>query len=164
MTGYTNLIIEQTPKTPHIDLNKFTGDLIFSGRSTPEDASFIFEPVLKWTERYVHDPRPITNVRVNLDILNTTTALWLSRILRLLSSIESPDHTLTLHLYLSQEEYEAVKNFDDIRDAFIPIADVLHGDVHNLCIRLYSKNQKDEITATKLILIENDQYVHAEIH
>lgn len=161
MTGYTNLIIEQTPKTPHIDLNKFTGDLIFSGRSTPEDASFIFEPVLKWTEQYVKDPCSATSVRVNLDIFNTTTAMWLSRILRLLASIDVPDHILTLHLYLPAEEYEAVKDFNDIRDAFIPIADVLHGDVHNLCIRLYSKNPEDQITSSKLILIENDQYVNA---
>jgi SiaC family regulatory phosphoprotein len=154
MTGFTNLIIEQTPKTPHIDLNKFTGDLIFSGRSTPEDAAKIFGPVIEWAEEYIKSPKPVTNVRLNLDVFNTTTALWLSKVLRVLAGINEPDHVLMLHLYLQAEEYDSVKDFNDIRDIFISIADILHDETLNLCIRLYGKDENGGIIRQKLILIE----------
>jgi hypothetical protein len=161
MKMFTNLIIEQTPKTPQIDLNKYTGDLIFSGRSTPEDAARIFEPVLDWASQYVRVPRPVTNVRLNLDYFNTTTALWLAKVLRLLFSIEGPDHVLMVHLYLPLEEYDSLKDFDDIRYAFIPISDILHEEIHNLGIKLYGKDEKGEIINEKLIVIEAALFVNA---
>lgn len=163
MKTFTNLIIEQTPKTPQIDLNKYTGDLIFSGRSTPEDASRIYEPVLDWAIQYVRAPRPVTNVRLNLDYFNTTTALWLAKVLRLLFGIEGPDHVLMVHLYLPLEEYDSLKDFDDIRYAFIPISDILHEEIHNLGIKLYGKDEKGEIINEKLIVIEADLFVNAAL-
>jgi hypothetical protein len=163
MVRFANLIIEQTPKTPNIDLNKFTGDLIFSGRSTPENAASIYERVLDWTEQYVRTPRPVTNVRLNLDFFNTTTALWLSKVLRLLVTIDKPEHILILHLYVQADEFDSIKDFDDIKDAFILISDILHDDMHNFCIRLYGKGKNCEIIREKLILIEADLYVGAEL-
>ena len=38
-----NLFIEPTPKTPQIDLNHLTGELIFSGKSIPENAAKLYE-------------------------------------------------------------------------------------------------------------------------
>jgi len=163
MNRFTNLIIESTPKTPQIDLNKYTGDLIFSGRSTPEDAARIYEPVLNWASQYVKAPKSVTNVRLNLDFFNTTSALWLAKVLRLLFSIEGPDHVLLVHLYLPLEEYDSLRDFDDIRDAFIPISDILHEEIHNLGIKLYGKNEKGEIIREKLIVIEANLYVNAEL-
>lgn len=164
MNRFTNLIIEQTPKTPQIDLNKYTGDLIFSGRSTPEDAARIYEPVIEWASQYVRSPRPVTNVRLNLDFFNTTTALWLSKVLKLLFGIERSDHVLMVHLYLPLEEYDSLKNFDDIRDAFIPISEILHEEIHNLGIKLYGKDEKGEIINEKLIVIEAELFVDAELY
>ncbi len=43
-----NFTLEQTPKTPQIDLNQISGELILSGRSIPENAAKIYEPVLNW--------------------------------------------------------------------------------------------------------------------
>ncbi len=150
------------PKTPHIDLNKFTGDLIFSGRSTPEDAARIYEPVLNWVEQYIHSPRPVTNVRLNLDYFNTTTALWLAKVLRLLVSAQKPEHVLILHLYLPADEYDSLKDFNDIRDAFIPIADILREDIHNLGIKLYGKDEQGETIRETFVFFEAEQLVHSE--
>ena len=46
-----DLIIEPTAKTPQIDLNRFTGDLIISGRSIPENAATLYENVMKWVRK-----------------------------------------------------------------------------------------------------------------
>ena len=62
MNELQSLILENTPKTPQIDLNKFTGDLILSGRSIPENAAKLYEPVLTWVNEYINDPRPTTNL------------------------------------------------------------------------------------------------------
>jgi hypothetical protein len=45
MMELENLIIEQTEKTPQIDLNRLTGDLLFYGRSIPENATKLYEPI-----------------------------------------------------------------------------------------------------------------------
>src|ERR1035437_8826034 len=50
MMELENLIIEQTPKTPQIDLNQLTGDLIFSGKSIPENAAKIFKVLIRINE------------------------------------------------------------------------------------------------------------------
>jgi hypothetical protein len=48
MKEFQNLILEQTPKTPQIDLNHLSGELIFSGKSIPENAAKVYEPLLNW--------------------------------------------------------------------------------------------------------------------
>jgi len=163
MNRFTNLIIEQTPKTPQIDLNKFTGDLIFSGRSTPEDAASIYESVLDWASQYVRAPRPVTNVRLNLDYFNTTTAIWLAKVIRLLVSTQAPEHVLILHLYLPVDDYDTLKDFNDIKDAFIPIADILHDDIHNLGIKLYGKDEQGQTIRETLLFFEAEQFVNLEL-
>ncbi len=51
MKDFQSLIIEETAKTPQIELNPFTGDFIFSGRSIPENAAKVYEPILKLGNR-----------------------------------------------------------------------------------------------------------------
>jgi hypothetical protein len=57
MTEFKSLVIEGTPKTPQIELDPFTGDFIFSGKSIPENAAKVYEPVLKWVSEYI---QPLT--------------------------------------------------------------------------------------------------------
>jgi hypothetical protein len=159
MNGFTNLIIEQTPKTPQIELNMFTGDLIFTGRSTPENADKIYEPVLNWTSQYIQKARSTTNVRLNLDYFNTASALWLAKILKMLVRINEPDYVLVVHLYLPVEEFDKINGFDDIKDAFIPIADIFHGTINGLGIKLYGTDEKGKTIMETMIFFEEDQFL-----
>ena len=61
-----SLFIEPSVNSPQIDLNQFTGDLILSGRSIPENAAELYEGILKWVHEYVKNPRHTTNLRLNL--------------------------------------------------------------------------------------------------
>ena len=114
------LIIEQTPKTPQIDLNQLTGDLIFSGKSIPENAAKVYEPVLNWVTEYILKASPTTNLRLNLEYYNTASAIWLAKIIKVLIRINEPDYTLIVHLYFPIEDYDEMNDFDDIKDAFLP--------------------------------------------
>lgn len=148
-----DLIIEQTIKTPHIELNPLTGDFIFSGRSIPENAARIYEPVLNWVTEYAQNARPVTNLRLNIDYFNTSSSLWMARILKTLSKINDPDVVLIIHLYLPLDEFDELKGFDDIRDVFSPIEDIFQTSIPSLGIRIYGTNDEAEIVRDKMVFI-----------
>jgi len=132
-----SLIIEQTPKTPQIDLNKLTGDLIFSGRSIPENAAKLYEPVLNWVSEYIAMPKPTTNLRISLEYYNSASSIWLAKILKVLTRISNPDYVLIIHLFLHVDDYDEMDEIDDIKDIFFPIGDIFHGAVVSIGLKLY---------------------------
>jgi hypothetical protein len=74
MKDFQSLIIDETPKTPQIDLNPLTGDFIFSGKSIPENAARVYEPILSWVNEYARHAKPTTNLRFNLEYFNTSSS------------------------------------------------------------------------------------------
>jgi hypothetical protein len=153
MKDFQSLIIEETSKTPQIDLNALTGDFIFSGRSIPENAAKVYEPILNWVTEYKLHARPTTNVRLNLEYFNTSSSLWLAKIFKVLVRINDPDYVLIFHLYLPLDEFDEMKEFEDIKEAFFPIADVLQYAIPSVGIRLYGTNDNDEVVKDKLVFV-----------
>ena len=150
------LIIEQTPKTPQIDLNQLTGDIIFSGKSIPENAAKVYEPVLNWVTEYIVNPCPTTNLRLNLEYYNTASSIWLTKIIKALIRINKPDYTLIVHLYVPYEDFDEMNDFDDIKDAFLPIANIEHSAIPCIGIKLYSTDESGEILKETLVFIDNE--------
>jgi hypothetical protein len=140
-----NFTLEQTLKTPQIDLNQFSGELIMSGRSIPENAAKIYEPVLNWVKEYVLKAKPITNLRLNLEYFNTASMIWLSRILAVLKKINDPEYILYVHLYMPVEEYDEMNDIEDIKDALIPVRDILQDATPCIGIKLYGTNNSEVI-------------------
>jgi hypothetical protein len=153
MKEFQPLIIEQTVKTPQIDLNPLTGDLIFSGRSIPENAAKVFEPVLNWVTEYILKASPTTNLRLNLEYFNTASVLWLAKIFKVLIQINEPDYVLIVHLYLPVDEYDEMNDFEDIIDAFGPIEDIVHGAIFSIGIKLHGVDYRGEIIKETLVFI-----------
>jgi SiaC family regulatory phosphoprotein len=153
MKDIKSFIIEETPKTPKIELNPFTGDFIFSGKSIPENAAKVYEPVLNWVTEYILQAKPTTNLRLNLEYFNTSSSLWLAKIFKVLARINEPDYVLIFHLYLPVDEYDELVDFDDLKDAFFPIADVVQTAVPSIGIKLYGTNDEDEVIKDKLVFI-----------
>jgi hypothetical protein len=137
MKELQSLILENTPKTPQIDLNKFTGNLILSGRSIPENAAKLYEPVLEWVNEYINDPKPTTNLRINLEYYNSASSIWLAKILKSLTRINKEDYVLIIHLYLHIEDFEEMEEFDDIKDVFFPLGNIFHGATVSIGLKLY---------------------------
>lgn len=153
MKDIQSLIIEETPKTPQVELNPVTGDFIFSGRSIPENAAKLYEPILNWVTEYILHARPTTNLRLNLDYFNTSSSLWLAKIFKVLANINEPDYVLIFHLYLPLDEFDEMKEFEDIKDAFFPIADVLQFAIPSIGLRLYGTNDADEVVRDRLVFL-----------
>jgi len=148
------LIIEHTTKTPLIDLNRVTGDLLFSGRSIPENATKVFEPVLKWVTDYVLEANPTTNLRLDLEYFNTASSIYLAKMLKILCRINVPEYVLIIHLYFPVEEFNEMNEFEDIYDAFSPITDIFNDAITSIGLKLYAKDTRGEIIKTRLAFIE----------
>jgi hypothetical protein len=135
-----NFTLEKTAKTPRVDLSQNSGELSFSGKSIPENAAKVYEPVLNWISEYALKAKPITNLRLNIEYFNTASMMWLSRILGVLKKINDPEYILYIHLYMPLEEYDDMNDIDDIRDALIPVQDILQDAIPCVGIKLYGTN------------------------
>ena len=153
MKEFANLFVEQTPKTPQVDLNHLNGELILFGKSIPENAAKVYEPVLNWVSEYILHARPTTNLRLNLEYFNTSSSIWLVKILKILIQIKNPDFVLIIHIYLPVEDYNDMEESGDLKDAFAPISDILYDGVVSIGIKVYGTEENGKIIKDKLIFI-----------
>ena len=153
MKEIQSLRIEGTAKTPQIELNPFTGDFVLSGKSIPENAAKVYEPVLNWMAEYILHARPTTNIKLNLEYFNTSSSLWLAKIFKVLVRISDPDYVLIFHLYLPLDEFDEMKEFDDIKDVFFPIADIFQFAIPSIGIKLYGISDEEEVVKDKMVYI-----------
>lgn len=147
-----NIYIEPSGKTPQIDLNHHTGELILSGRSIPENAAESYENILHWVTEYAANPRQTTNLRFNLEYFNTASSIWLAKIVKVLCSISKPEATLMIHLYFHIEEFDSM-DIEDLKDALSPIIDMIGIPSVSLGIKIYGTDEKGEILKESMVLI-----------
>ncbi|MBN1388731.1 MAG: SiaC family regulatory phosphoprotein [Bacteroidales bacterium] len=156
MNQFQSLVIEQTSRSPQIVLNHLSGELLLYGKSIPENASKVYEPVFNWVKEYILRARPVTNLRINLEYFNTSTSIWITKIIRALNCIYNPEYLLMVHLYIPLEEYYNLKEFDDLNDLFNPITDVFNNTSACVGLKLHAVNSKSEIVRDALILFQAD--------
>lgn len=152
MKELKNIFIEATSKTPQVDFNYLTGDLILHGRSIPENATDLYGPVLKWVNEYVNDPRPTTNLRLNLEYFNTASSIWIAKIVKSLSRINQPEYVLFIHLYFNIEDFDDMET-EDIKDTLAPVIDIITDSTISIGVKLYGTDEKGEIIKESMVLI-----------
>ena len=147
-----HIYIEPGNKTPQIDFNHHTGELILSGRSIPENAADLYEKILNWVIEYSANPRQTTNLRFNLEYFNTASSIWLAKIVKALCSISKPEATLMIHIYFHIEEFDSM-DIEDLKDALSPIIDMIGTPSVSLGIKIYGTDEKGEILKESMVLI-----------
>lgn len=152
MEKLTDLLIEKTSKTPRIELKYSSGEISLTGRSLPENATRVYEPVLNWVSNYVIQPQPVTNLRLNVEYFNTSSSLWISKIVKTLTRINNPDYRLMVHIYIPLEEYDDMKQSADIRDSFTPITDILQDSIPEVSLKLYVTDDASTVIRDALVL------------
>jgi hypothetical protein len=152
MKELKNIYVEATAKAPQIDFNQLTGDLIFSGRSIPENAALIYEPLLKWVNEYISNPRQTTNLRLNIEYFNTASSIWLAKIVKSLSRMKNPENVLFIHLYFEVEEFDNMDS-EDIKDALSPVLDIISTASISIGIKIYGTDENGEIIKESMVLI-----------
>jgi hypothetical protein len=150
MKELKNMFVEQTDKTPLVDLNYLSGELILSGKSIPINAPRIFEPILDWVNEYVKTPKQTTNLRLNLEYFNTASSIWLAKIVKALAGINKPECVLILHIYFPIEDFDDI---DDIKDDLSPIIDVISGTTVSIGLKIYGTDESGKILKESMIFI-----------
>jgi hypothetical protein len=152
MSAIKHIIIDGDSKSPHIDFNNLTGDLILSGRSIPENAAKVYEPLLLWISEYIKSPKKITNFRLNLDYFNSASTIWISKIIRALGKIEKEDSVLFIHLYFDTEDY-AEMDSEDIRQMITSLVGNVGDILISIGVKVYSTGPDGKIIEESTILI-----------
>jgi len=151
-TKLKNFFVESTIKTPQIDLNHLTGELILSGKSIPENAIELYDPVLKWVYEYRENPRSTTNLRLNLEYFNTASSIFIAKIVKALCSISLEEATLIIHIYFHIEEFDSMA-IEDLRDAISPVLDMIGSPVVSLAIKIYGTDENNEVIKESMVLV-----------
>lgn len=146
------LFIDAGLKTPQIDLNPFTGELIFCGKSIPENAAKVYESVLEWVKVYSKNPKTVTHLRLNLEYFNSSSSIWLAKIIKTLCAIKKDGYSLIIHLYFDIEDFDTMEQ-DDLRDALSPILDMIGLPNLSIGIKLYGIDDKGAILKESTVFI-----------
>lgn len=146
------LFIEAGVKTPQIDLNPFNGEMIFCGKSIPENAASVYEDALKWVREYVKNPRLTTNIRLNLEYFNSSSSIWLAKIVKTLCTVRKSGYTLFIHLYFDVEDFDTLLQ-DDLKEALSPIMDMIGTPSISIGIKIYGTDNNGCILKESTVLI-----------
>jgi hypothetical protein len=152
MVKLQDIRIEATAKTPMVSFVADTGILAFTGKSLPENASSFFEPLYKWAGEYAKNPAESTNLKFNVDYFNTSSVIWMGKILKTLTKIKKSDHILFVHLYFDIEEYDSMGE-EDVRESLSPFLDVTADATCSVGIRLYGIDEDGNTIKENIVLI-----------
>ena len=147
-----NILVEGNRRNPHIDFNRYTGELILSGKSIPENAAKVYEPLLFWIEDYIRSPRPTTNLRLNLEYFNTATSIWLAKMVKSLCKINKEDYTFFIHLYFDIEDFDEMDT-EDLKEVLGSLLDNVAEITVNLAIRTYGIDEGGKILKESTVLV-----------
>ena len=101
-----NLEITGTHKTPTILLNGDDGTMMLEGRSNPENARDFFQPVMEWLEEYCKHPAERTDLKINLELFNTSSSKYLMEILRKIRELADSDHSFNVTWMYEEDDLE----------------------------------------------------------
>ncbi len=118
--------VEGTAKTPQVEFNHLTGELVLEGRSIPENAGKVYEPIVEWVNEYIKSPCSTTNFHLNLEYFNSASLIWLTKIILVLSNTSMQGAIVYIHLYFEVEDYEDGIS-DELRDLIEFLSDKIHG-------------------------------------
>ncbi len=80
--------LEQTPRTPFINLNPTSGVFEMKGKSIPENSSFFYKGMFEWLANYVEQPAPKTKLVIQMDYFNTSSSKSVVDLFKKLESIQ----------------------------------------------------------------------------
>lgn len=152
MAELKNLLSEGSFKTPQVDFNHLTGELILTGKSIPENANKLYEPLIEWAGEYIKTPCKTTNLRLNLEYFNTASTIWLAKLIKVLSAISVPDCVLMVHLYIDAEDTDSLDE-DEIKGIMGSLIDNIGVPSLSVGIRIYGVDEDGKIVRQSQIFI-----------
>lgn len=152
MDQIKNIFIERTAKTPQVDFNQLTGELILFGKSIPENAAKVYEPLLAWINDYIKSPHHTTNFRLNLEYFNTPSSIWLAKMVNALSKISEDDYVFFIHLYFDIEDFESM-DMEELKNIVGQLVDNISEGKISIGVKTYGTDVNGKIVKESTIFI-----------
>lgn len=143
---------EETYNSPRVEFDSESGILELSGKSIPENASQMYDPLVKWIKLYIENAAEETNLHLNLDYFNTASSIWIARIVKLLSLIDDLEKLLIIHIYFHIEEFDEMEE-EDLKEAIAPATDVISDARLSVGVKIYGKDDQGRVLKEKLVLL-----------
>lgn len=152
MKDFSNLNVAAGVKTPLIDFNQNTGELVLTGKSIPENAARIFEPLVAWIEEYIKSPQLTTNLKLNLEYFNSSSLIWFARMIKALSKIEKKDCVLLIHIYFDLEDFNSME-VEDIKDLVTSLVGNIVDIKISIGVKIYGADSGKKIVKESTVFI-----------
>jgi len=113
------VFIEETIKTPSMLLDPDEGIIELRGRSIPDNAIELYEPVVnEWLGEYIKNPQLKTTAVIQLEYYNTSTSMWIFQLLKKLQTLHKRHYEVVINWYYADED--SLESAEDYQ-ALIPM-------------------------------------------
>jgi hypothetical protein len=107
------LVKEATNKTPYLNFDANNGHLQIKGKSIPENANILFDPILEWLDNYSSKPSSITKEDIKLDYFNTISSIFLLNVFKKLNSIYMQNNPTIIRWYCDKYDEDMIETCED---------------------------------------------------
>ena len=152
MSELKGLYIEGTGKTPRIEFTSLTGELVLDGRSIPENAAKVYEPLLEWVNEYVKSPCTTTNLHLKLEYFNSSSLIWIVKIITTLGNINLRGALLYIHFYFEIEDYEEGIS-GELKDLIEVLSDKIRTVKFNIAFKTHGIDKNGNTIRESTILV-----------
>ncbi len=102
-------------KTPWVNFDPDKGLIELGGRSIPENTELVYRPLIEWIEEYVQNPKDVTNVKVDFEYFNSSSAKYLIRFLEYFTTLRDNNKEININWYYDDDELlEYGEDFQDV--------------------------------------------------
>ncbi len=107
------LIIDSSPKTPKVVFDAEIGELLFEGRSIPENSLEFYIPLMEWLEAYSQEIKTDITVQMKLEYFNTSSSKCILDFLRKLETISNRGNNVSVNWYFEEDDEDMMEAGED---------------------------------------------------
>lgn len=109
----TNILLDGSPKTPTVHFDAATGILELRGRSIPENSIEFYKPLIDWIDTYARDPKPVTQLRVQLEYFNTSSSKCILDLFKKLENVRSSGNEVQVLWHYETDDEDMLEAGED---------------------------------------------------
>ncbi len=107
------LILEGSPKTPHVRFDPATGLLELKGRSIPENSIDFYKPLIDWIDKYARNPATRTALHVQLEYFNTSSSKCILDVFKKLEPIRAAGNEVSVLWHYEADDEDMLEAGED---------------------------------------------------
>lgn len=116
------LIVSGSQTIPKVYFDGNKGVFSISGRSLPEQAHKLFNPILEWMDLYAQNAKPVTTFNITLEYINSSSNKYLLLVMKKLEKLNNPSNEVVVNWYYETNDEDAKESGEEYRDLLkIPV-------------------------------------------